>query len=269
MSQKYDIFKLDYFLQRIDLKKYDICLINELMSYLIPKDTNGRRLVSYNVDVSDEKIYFIPEERRIEVPINRLYEWAYDNSNVCKSYYGLGDGLEIYLLLFSILHEVEHSYQFLIGEGAIDAKCDTLQKVYSEIMGYMINSKFKTFISKYRRYKVLKKYDKNHDLFFIERNANLEASSTILQLALLNEDSKAIEFFKLLLSEYICQGYFDNNKGCIYQTYKSVGLINNYNSYNKVNLRDEEKIKYGFEISEDKRLELLEKRALVKRFLKR
>lgn len=264
MVTNYDLFELDRYLQNINLEKPDICLFKELMNSIIPKDSNDKRLINYNIEDCDECISFIPEKKKIEVPINKLKVWVENNKIISNAIYGCNEELNNYLLLFSIIHEVEHSYQYLIGEGKIDTNCNAIKTMYKEIMGYMINSNFKTIGSKIRRYKVLKRYDKYHDSFFIERNANLEASATILQLALLNENENAIDFFRHMLAEYMCQGYNKNNRGCIYHTYKSVGLLNNYNSYEIDNLTDEEKIKYGFEISEEKRLVLLEKRNIIR-----
>ena len=255
----------DYY-KKINISKLDIELLNDIMKYIIPRDINGRQLIRYNVSNSMENISFIPEERVIEVPINKLSNWAIENGKINDMYYNCGDRLNSYLLLFSMLHEVEHSYQFLMGEKVIECP-EIVQKVYKEIMGLMIESNYKTIKDKILRNKILKRYDKYHDSFFIERNANVGAGSVIVELALLNNDKTAINIFGYLLSHYMCQGYLKNTKGCIYNTYKYLHLLENYNTYSKDDICDEDRVRYGLEINEDIRNTLLEKNIKLKKLI--
>ena len=268
INSESDLYKLNDLYKRLDLGKINEEFINEIMLFIIPKDVNGEKIIDYNFINESFKICFVPSLKCIDISLKYLEEWIKQNQIYLDLKYDCGCSLNKYLLFLVVLHEVEHSYQFLIGEEIVNAPCSLVKKAYKDLMDLMIDEKYisESYSSKVKRYY---KYYNEQDKFFLERNANVEAMSDIVNLALINEDKKALAILSYLLNNYMCLGYENNTKGNIYYTYKKMHMLDEFLTYSQDDIKAADRIRYGLEISKDERKKIIEENKKLKKLARK
>ena len=118
--------------------------IEEILKELIP-GKDGNLLIKYKVKDNGISIAkFIPEYESININISKVNEWLDNNTNSflketdsCDH-----DTLRRYLFLFMITHEIEHSYQYLMGKGIISSPNDILKNAYHGLFDLMASKDF-------------------------------------------------------------------------------------------------------------------------------
>ena len=103
---------------------------------IMPRDENGRLLINYNVrPKGGHTAIFIPRYKVINISLQNLYYWIDRNSEDLAEMYEIENRrlLGSYLCLMALMHEIEHSYQYLMAKGIIAAPCKMLKEGYKTL----------------------------------------------------------------------------------------------------------------------------------------
>jgi len=254
-------------LKELERNDISVQLLSNIIENHLPKEENRiRYLISY--DKNEEAVgEFNPRYEVVILYLNNLVEWL-DN---CTAYYSIKYDirniakLRSYIVMHLIMHEIEHSYQYLKGEEIIEDSF-YIQKYYHYLCHLLMNERVDGIIRNYfkqkKREKLVKKYLSNNEMYYLERNANIESFSGLLSVCYDNKDYEMIEFFNRAVYNTMLIGYKEDNKGSIFHTFDDLEKLDIYNSY-LPNLNDidyNEKIKNGLEITDEERL-ILKKRS--------
>ena len=260
-----DLIKLKEYIELIKTKWLTVDSMNTMVNGLLPKDSAGIPLVNSKIrkDGGQTGIY-LPRYNTIQFSVEKCRQWVIDNLEDLSKMYDVKDQKTFgyYLTLFIMLHEVEHSYQYLMGQGKVDSPCDTLKGSFKTLTELLIkpNDILPRPIKQTRRAVSLILYYKNQNMYALERNANVEAFSTILALAYDSGHEEMIRVFTDLTNTSLCIGYQDDSKGVFYHTFKDILMLDKYKRINNKNdLNVDDKMRYGLEIPDYKRRELLNK----------
>lgn len=166
--------------------------------------------------------------------------------------------MKCFLFLFVITHEIEHSYQYLMGQNLISSPSKTIQRGYKGIFDLFLpdNSIIPRPIKQTRNTIALFLYKRKENFFILERNANIECTDLLCQLSNYMERIDIFEMFNSMKNSYMCMGYGKSSKGNLEETYKEILLYDRYQKFHE-EVTEEEKIRYGLNISEQAREKIL------------
>jgi len=257
-----ELAKVGYLLSKMDIHDLRDYHLEELISFLIPKDSNNKNLIDYRIirNRVGNIAEFCSNYESIHFNLRKLPDWIENNY---KSFCPNEDNprLKKYLFLFCILHEMEHSYQYLIGKNMVESPCTVVGEVYEKLMDLLVKKEYivPRPISETIRYIRIFKYKKNENMYVLERNANIEAADSLVVLTKKEKQLESTKVFNEILKACTLAGYIDDNRGCMYHTCEDVLYKKFYNSINKDDIKDEDRIRYGLEISEKERISLIKK----------
>ena len=265
LKTKESLIKLKECIEIIRYKWLTIGSMEEMVDMILPRDEEGMLLVNPIVKENGTKTaIFIPRFNSIEFSVLKCRQWVIDNLQDLSKYYNVTDQKTFgyYLSLFTMLHEIEHSYQYLMGQGKTSAPCKLVQDGYKALTELLIKPDYilPRPIKQTRRWISLIQYYRNQDMYSLERNANVEAFSTILQLAQESGNEEMIRVFTDMLNVYMGIGYQEDGKGAFYHTFSDIKMMDTYKRINNIGeLSIEEKVRYGLEIPNYVRNDLLKK----------
>lgn len=259
----------------------DLLFLNDILNYIKDNEINKDFLQSeivnllpkfnnellINIDVrerSTSTAIFSPQKKSIIFCVDKIEKWLDENVLSFKDLYKGTDYnlLRRYLFLYMVCHEIEHSYQFLFGEGVIVAPNSVILNAYKGLFDFLNPKEFiiPRPILEFRQRLSLLLYKINENNYLLERNANIESMNAIRNLACFNGNDDIYSLFDRMINLLYFCGYQDNNKGCIYNTYKKILMYDKYKKFNEeIILSEDERIRYGFSISDNTRDKLLKK----------
>ena len=161
-----------------------------------------------------------------------------------------------YLYLCAILHEIEHSYQYLMGEGIIEAPNNLIKDGYHTL--YNISYNEYNLIKRIQIELSIALYNKHCNSLILERNAQIETDDALYQLALLENKEHLYEIFLSHKNEISQDGYQKNTSGRLEETYRKILMYKTYKQFDKdIDCSEEERIRWGLNISEEARQKVL------------
>lgn len=259
-----DLLLLNDILNYLNNNSINSSFLESNIKYLLPK-MDGELLIDLNIkEKGGSYPMFIPNNKSIILCVDKIEKWLDVN---IKSFVGDSkiknlNKLRNYLFIFMISHEIEHSYQYLIGEEIINSKNNVLLNAYKWLFD-LLNPKEYIIprpILEFRQKLSLLLYKLNENYYLLERNANIESIDLICDLARYNGDDDIYNLFNSMRNIFCCCGYQNNNKGSIYNTYKKILMYDKYKKFDEeILLTDEERIRYGFSINDNLREKLLKK----------
>ena len=258
-----DLLKLKEKLQLLKEESLRRETIKEVIGFALPKDKNSHDMINSRIrDWGGRTALFVPQHRTIDFSVEKCQEWVVKNLNDLSEMYGIKDQEELksYLSLFIILHEVEHSYQYLIGQKQIEAPCELMQEAYKRLNDLLTKQDYiiPRPIKEIKRLRALIQYYKNQENYVLERNANIEAFGNILALAQYNGNEELMRMFSNMIRLYMTIGYENDSLGVFYHTLKDIGMSGIYKTISyPSNLDMDKRALYGLEISEEKREEVM------------
>lgn len=265
VKTKEDLAKLKEYIKIIQTKWLNKDTMGEILDGIIPTDALGNKLVNVVIKKDGRRTaLFLPKYNTVEFSIDKCKQFVIANIEDLDKFYSIKDkkSFGYYLSLFIMLHEVEHAYQRLIGQGKVECDIPVVKNGYRELNELMINPNYilPRPIKVTRRYISLMCYIRNQEKYALERNANVEAFSALLALAYDSGNEEMIKIFTDMTQSYMCIGYEDDSKGVFYHTFKDILMMDKYRRFcDETPVSDEDRIRYGLEIPDYKRLELLSK----------
>lgn len=207
---------------------------------------------------------FDPQYECLIASLNKINNWIYINAKDFEVMFKIKDIniLKSYLFLFLITHEIEHSYQYLMGKGIINAPSQIIQYGYKRIFDLFLKNEsiIPSPIKETRNLISLILYKRNENLFVLERNENIESTDLLCQLALFTGREDIFEMFNEMKTAFMSIGYTEGPIGSLEETYRKFFLYDRYKRfYENPNMTEEEKAEYGLNISEQTRQRILEK----------
>ena len=260
-----DLVKLKEYIKLIQTKWLTKDTMEEIITGIIPKDANGNNLVNVKIMPDGRRVaLYSASTNTVEFSIEKCKKWLIVNLEELSHLYGVEDKklYGYYLSLFVMLHEVEHSYQYLIGQGKVDCSIPMVKNGYKTLTELIIKPNYilPHPIKEIRRAIALYNYLGDQFNYVIERNAHAEASSALLALAYENGHKEMIDVFTDMNDCYLSIGYTDDCKGSFYHTFKDLYMMDKYRRIcDGTSVSVEDRIRYGMEIPNYKRLELLDK----------
>ena len=230
--------------------------LNETLNYLIPKK-DGKSLIRSNIKSIDRAAAkFVPSRVCIYTSVNKLNEWLDNNTSDFYNSYKIDDKnvLRDYLLLFVLTHEIEHSYQYLMGKGIINSPNEMLKNAYNGLMSLLIRQDYiiPRPVTQIKRDISLILYKKDENNYLLERNANIESTDLLMKLSKYESREDMYNLFSMINGAFKKVGYIDNNNGSIYETYKSILMFSKYKKfYEEIEMSEEERIRYGFSLKKN------------------
>ena len=230
---------------------------------VLPKDKDSI-MVRYRVrDWGGKTAVFFPHLNMIDLSVEKCQEWVLKNSKDFIQLYNIKDveKFKNYLSLFIILHEVEHAYQHLIGDGKLEAPCKLVKEGYKSLNNLLIkpNCVIPHPIKDVKRAISLVQYCKKQNDYVLERNANVDAFNALRLLAAHLGDEEMYLVFKNMLETCLTIGYEVDTKGCFYHTFKDLHMMNVFNKINNTDgLTSEDRVFYGVDIDDSIREKILE-----------
>ncbi len=201
--------------------------VKDVLDAIIPRDINGNQLISYNIkEKGRNTAVFYPEYENISISIEALNKWLDFNSKDLANYYKEEHVVLVrsYLVLMVLTHEVEHAYQYLIGEGKIEAPCRMLAEGYKTLFDLMKKKEYiiPRPITQVRRAISVISYRKNENLYLLERNAQFDSLGVLADLALNNGHTSISYMFRGMKDTFAISGYEKNKDGCLVNTFVNI-----------------------------------------------
>lgn len=235
-----------------------------VLKKLIP-NLNGDLKIGWNIS---EKGYsrakFIPKTRTIIFSLEKINEWL--DNNTCDFLEKLETSdvntLRSYMLLFLLTHEVEHSYQYLIGEGIIEVPSPLIKDTYQTLFALMtpLDYIIPRPIKQTRRMISLILYKQKENELVLERNANIESTDLISRCAFYNEREDIYNLFIDMRNLFLIQGYVKDARGSIEETFEKIFMYDKYKKIRQeIDLDEIDRLRYGLNISEETRKRILSK----------
>lgn len=248
--------KISSYLDMIRSKKWDEDDILLILDGIIPKCDKTK----INVDVSDKSgpAYFDSELELVHINPSELnlYVSGYTadmiimNNDLSKCVHDL----YAYNLLYALIHEVEHVYQYLVGMGYISSPYEVIHDLYNKLFVYKV-----TDISVIKDILLFRKmlYSKKID-FVLERNANIETCE-LLRRVCEYENNKDI--FGSINREYLLYmklGYLKKKyNGSFDESFSKLWRKDLFSCDINEDISTEERIRYGLPIDDESRKLLL------------
>lgn len=256
---------LHYYLNEFYKKGINANIINEFLDVVIPKSNEGVNYIKSTINIKGRiTAMFIPTTQTINVSVLKLTNWLDANSISLCDYYNIKDKEQFknYLLLMALIHEIEHSYQYIISINKMEMSSSVLQSSYRLLFDLFQpnNSIIPHPIQETKRIVSLILYKKNENMYLLERNAQVETLDLLVKLTSLNKNENLNNIFNNMLNKYISIGYLNNQNGCVEETLKKTLLIHKIKNITDGNsLNNEQKIKFGLSIDEEVRQKILKK----------
>ena len=207
---------------------------------------------------------FDPITGYIYFNVHRLNAWVDEMLDYFRDNWGVYDRnlLRGYLVVYLYAHEYEHVNQYLIGFKNKDTDYDFKKYVFSDIYRTflpndgLIPNHFAYSLDRFR----YENY-KNHAYeYILERNAPIEGYDFSSKIALESNDKDVYNIMIDLRNYYLLLGYLDDNRGCLFHTYRNLGLMPLYDRLNiPKDIPFDTKVREGLVLSNAERNILLTK----------
>ena len=238
--------------------------VEQLLKNLLP-NKDGKSLIKYSIrDRFVPIAEFMPKSQSINVSFKKTEEWLdlnvpgySEEIKTCDM-----ETLRKYFVIFLISHEIEHAYQYLMANEIVEAPNSVLKDAYKGLYNLIIPDKsfLPKPISKFKRLISYELYKYKQNEYLLERNASIEGLDLLTKYSLYKNRDDIYKLFNDMRNIYISCGYRKSNIGNIEETYKKILMYNKYKSfYKEVDLDLEDRIRYGFGISEEEREKVLKK----------
>lgn len=244
-------------LEKIRVNGYSGDLLEETLQLILPKN------VGYPIDIvignSQKPGFFDYDNKKIEISPEPL-EFSIRNTitPLGKRYQGLERDIFNNYAIFALIHEVEHYYQYLIGNKYIEFPYQIVIEAYHNLLPLKVKKSENALCTliKVRRY--LRMLEKDDSLY--ERNANIEAFDLLCKVAQYENNKEVYEILLYQMKCYLMAGYGLFHNGIIEKTYKSLLLSNLYESFcQNEDIRMEDRVRYGLPIDFETRKKVLTK----------
>lgn len=254
-----DLLMVNEVFEMLSKDKIKASLLEDVVKMLLPKDNEGSLLVGYELSDRDGGFSrYSLSDNCLRLSVDEMYKWVDINSDVFIKQFGVNeiDLFRDYVMLLILVHEIEHSYQYLMAYGKVDAPCDVVSGGYKLIIESLLGYAYDKMgiVDKFRNRVAFNRYNRNNGRYVIERNANVEAFDLLQQLAILNNHKEMIVVFNKLRNLMGIWGYMYSNRGSFEETCRDMMILKKFKSLDHgYELPEIERFRYGLSISKESR----------------
>ncbi len=244
------------YLEKMAKKPVDLDYLNEFYDTFSIKDNKQKPIVKKTYSKEDKLLYYNFNNNSLNIDIDAYNNGILYMKEELKPPFSNIKDFECYLGLFMLLHELEHSYQGAIGWKYLASPSTLLNSCYDLFLEFCMEFNYKNNPVSNLRYIL---YNKKAEYTVIERNANIEALRTVIDLANLENKKEYALYFQKLLKYYYYVGY-ENKDGVIINTLKIIGKYKKAKGFNELdNFSLSDKVRYGMPLN-DSEFKLLRKK---------
>ena len=259
---KEELLKYSKYLDALSQKDTPKEVIDEIYDELIPRDSNGKMIFDKNIiQRNGFHAAYLPYLNTIQISVPNFDKQTIGTAKAIQEFTNIGtvENLIPYYKLFALFHELEHGFQFTLVKDRIPFEHTEVKQGYNNIITAITKSD-SVFPNPVRDILQAVRFfisQKNRNDYILERNASVEALNDLVYMAEVNGDQAAKENLTALRDSILLIGYKDDNKGCMYRTHKDLRLLKKYNKIPKTELSEENRLRFGLEIQDETREELL------------
>ena len=245
-----EIKKISNFIKLNEYEDISWNLIEKFLNLIVDNTT-----IKYLNDSSlNNTARYVPSNRTIYINYYRMLNYL--ERNILSYRKEMNDNdyetSPIYFLIHTLLHEVAHAKQYMMGKREIPVVDEFLANTYKYLYDFIIYSDPKSLS--------YAKYRENENFYILERNAELESLHKMISVLKNGKNDSVNNIFKRIYKLYLQCGYYDNSYGNIYETFDGMNLVNDYlNIYVESDLSEKDRAFYGLPIKEATRKKILEK----------
>ena len=254
INDKDYLIKLQYFLNKLRNNKINANFLNEFYHTFIIKDNNKALTNFCYEEKNPEVLSFIPHSNQLKISLNSyLYTVEYIKKSLKYLNNNINDtDFDNYVGIYVLLHELEHSYQFLMANNKIDAPL-IVTSTYELIYNYVYQERrIATFKETFEQRNRIKRFQKQCGHLALERNANVEALNKTLKLIKLENNKTEEILFEEALMANIFMGYNNEEEGTLIETIKVLDLLPKLKGKEQINGYDFfTKLRYGMPLNKE------------------
>lgn len=229
--------------------------IEEILYSLIPSNHN----IKVEVGDFDKSAYFNITSETVKISYEKLKEFAMDISMLLSSVssnLNNNEAFYYYYVLEILAHEVEHVYQYLIGNKSIDYKYKTIAELYKNLFTIEVRDRNPIYFN-LKKKRFINEVIRKEDNFLLERNANIESNSLLMSLANYENNIELKDHFETQMLHYLNSGYEIYN-GAAKESYKKLWIYSLFKNLPKDEfIPTEDKIRYGLPVDTETRKKIL------------
>lgn len=257
-----------FFVEKVKKEGFSYSLLEQVLEVLVPCSSAEEPLIQYCIaEKGRVTAVFYPSIERIDIGSERLFTWVTANARDLADFYSVSSSetlslIKVYLFFFVLSHEVEHSYQYLIGQGKVESPCSLVTEGYRTLYGLLVPYRGILPRPIYQTRRIVSKilYHKHENELVLERNANLDALDFVCQLILYCHDVEVYPVFSAMKNTFVAMGYIRDTKGSLEETFSAIHFLR---SYQKMKLRSsaidvDTRLQYGLEIDTETREKVLQ-----------
>ena len=246
-----DIKKISNSLENLRKKGYSRDIIEEILVENIP--LNNKCQIKYDIANYKFPALFCTDDKMIQISEIHLKKYIDSFIKQINIKYPFLNKKELfnYYLLLTIIHEIEHSYQFLIGNRFIDFPYQIVIEAYKKLFSINKND-YNFFISKC----YLKQISNSESL--LERNANIEAYDLLVKVTDYEGNIAYKRCFEFERKYCLTFGYKSIYNGSVEETYRKSLLGSLYNTFpQNENIPLDDRVRYGLKLDKETRKKVL------------
>lgn len=272
ITNKEEIKKLSNCLDILRSKGYNQATVENILDELIPQNENY--ILNYQVTNHDnefaEPALFNPNENLIKISLNILSDYWCERMKWVrfskKDEEELRDGLFKRMILFTILHEIEHVKQYFIANKFIECPYQTVINLYKNMFMYRCDdtncqSEEKKELREIQRILFYMSPHRNSEKFYLERNANVVSNDTMLKICNYENDETFKYFFQNNKLKEIKEGYQGFWNGPAERSYHKLLLGNLFKTLiEDEDIPTEDRVCYGLPVDIKTRIKIVNRK---------
>lgn len=256
-----EIKNISYHLDTLRNGGYSKKNINEILESIIP--INEQYQIKPEINGTGHAAYFNGYHGIIHINEYMLKDYVQKMLEQVMILYSnlekVKNELRIYLIMFVLVHEVEHGYQYLIGQEYMETPYELVKDAYKNLYEFNFKNKYPSIwlsilIERYKQ-------QKDKTTFVLERNANVEAYQLLNELSKYENEQEIQKFMNNQYLWYSACGYLNlKNNGSFEEAYRNIWRHRQYKSFDFTEtIPVEDRIRYGLPLEAEPRIKLLEK----------
>ena len=276
ISSPAEVRKISNLLEVLRSKGYNQKTIEIILEELLPQ--NDKYLINYQVTDSDnlyiEPAFFQPDDNVVKISLNGLRNSLLSQTQKLRFQKEYEEELreELFkrMVLFTILHEIEHIKQYFIAEGFSECPYKTVANLYKNILRFylnvnnMDNDDLSDLRKDWNEIKKILIYMNPHRYsykFFLERNANLVVYDVLVKVCEYEDDLTFLPFFQNQKMCEIANGYQGVWNGPAERSYRKFLLGNIFKSIlENEEIPIEDRVCYGLPVDIKTRIKIVNRK---------
>lgn len=256
INSEKDIAIMSQQLEKLRSKGYTSSILEEILNTMIPQ--NAEFPIEAVIGDSQSPAFFNELEKKIELNPEVLKIYLDKQLNTLTQVYpNLKEEIFNNYILLTLAHETEHYYQHLIVKGYVDFPYKLVVDGYKNLTMLKLPKDIKPIHAKRKINRFLR--DSHDKKTLLERNANVEATDLLCQIAKYENNEKMLEILSRQLSFQQSLGYEFSN-GSMERTYKRRQMSSVYHSFDfSEEIPTQDRVRYDLPLDKETRKKVLKK----------